>query len=184
MVDKKSAKEKLSNALKYLPKKVIIIIEDFDRLLADEIIEIFKLIDGNASFPNVIFLTAYDKKHVAKMISEKYQNEESPFSDKFFNLEVVVPIRPYRKLHTYLSKWLLDGIRIKEEERDVYRSILDNYETLLSKFLLNLRDVKRFLNLFIKEYVPLKEEVNFEDFFLLTIIKFKDMDAGNNCTHR
>lgn len=184
IVDKKSAKEKLSDALEYLPKKIVIIIEDFDRLLADEIIEVFKLIDGNASFPNVIFLTAYDKKHVAKMISEKYQNEESPFSDKFFNLEVVVPIRPYRKIHVHLSKWLLDGIQIKKEERDLYRSILDNYETLLSKYLLNLRDVKRFVNLFIKEYVPLKEEVSFEDFFLLTIIKYKDADEHRNIFQR
>lgn len=184
MVDKKSAKEKLSDALEHLPKKVVIIIDDFDRLLADDIIEVFKLIDGNASFPNVIFLTAYDKKHVAKMISEKYQNEDSLFSDKFFNLEVVVPIRPYRKLHTHLSKWLLDGIRIKEEERDLYRSILDNYEKLLSKYLLTLRDVKRFLNLFIKEYVPMKEEVNFEDFFLITIIKYKDANEHRNIFQR
>lgn len=174
MVDKKSAKEKISEALKELPKKVVIIIEDFDRLLADEIVEVFKLIDGNASFPNVIFLTAYDKNHVSKMINNKYIGEISPFSDKFFNLEVVVPIRPYRKIHSYLVDEILTRIQVSQEERKTYQAPLDAYTNILSQHLPTLRDVKRFINLFVYDFLPIKEEVYFQDFFLLTIIKYKD----------
>ena len=174
ILDKDSAKEKISKALKLLPQKVVIIIEDFDRLLADEIIEIFKLIDGNASFPNVIFLTAYDKNHVAKMINDKYMGEESPFSDKFFSMEVVVPIRPYRKIHTYIVDEITKRIQLREEEKIAYLATLDGFSWVLSKYLTTLRDAKRFINLFTNEFSPIKEEANFHDFFLLTIIKYKD----------
>lgn len=174
IADKDSAKEKISKALKLLPQKVVIIIEDFDRLLADEIIEIFKLIDGNASFPNVIFLTAYDKNHVAKMINDKYMGEESPFSDKFFSMEVVVPIRPYRKIHTYIVDEITKRIQLREEEKIAYLATLDGFSWILSKYLTTLRDAKRFINLFTNEFSPIKEEANFHDFFLLTIIKYKD----------
>ena len=59
--NKELEKDKINTAIKRLPKRIIVIIEDFDRLLANEIIEVFKLIDGNASFTNLIFITAYDK---------------------------------------------------------------------------------------------------------------------------
>lgn len=43
----------------------------------------FKLIEGNASFPNTVFITAYDKKQINNVISDKYADELSLFSDKF-----------------------------------------------------------------------------------------------------
>ncbi|MFK2275891.1 hypothetical protein ACIXO6_04275 [Bacteroides fragilis] len=55
IVDRDSEKEKLDMALKILPKKVVVFLEDFDRLFKEEIIEVFKLIDGNAAFPNLVF---------------------------------------------------------------------------------------------------------------------------------
>lgn len=172
--DKDHEKEKLEKALKQLPKQIIIIIEDFDRLTAEEIIEIFKLIDNNASFPKIIFLTAYDKKHTAKILKETHYNEETPFADKFFNIEITVPIRPYQKIFDYLSNTLLQKIDIKEEENERYKIILSNNYNILKKYISTLRDSKRFINLFVNDFSPIKEEVNFEDFLLSTIIKYKD----------
>ncbi len=168
--DKKS---KLNKAITLLPKRVLVFIEDFDRLLADEIIEVFKLIDGNASLNNIIFLTAYDKEHINKIIDEKYKNEDSFFSDKFFTWEISIPLRPYGRIYDYFVSSLLNGISIKIEEKVLYESDLKNHYDTISYFLPTFRDVKRFLNSYLSQYRLIKSDVEFEDYLLLYLIKYK-----------
>ena len=170
----KSEKEKLNDLISQIDKRIVIVIEDFDRLLADEIIEVFKLIDGNASFTNFIFITAYDKKHINKIIGETYSNEEAFFSDKFFTIEVPIPKRPYDKIFNYLIETLTDKLHIRKEEVEKYEIVLANHIEVLKKYLTTLRDVKRFLNLFIRSYQQVEGEVEFRDYFLIRIIQYKN----------
>lgn len=172
--DKVAIKEKLSDVLANLPKKVVVVIDDFDRLTKEEILEIFKLIDGNASFPNIVFITAYDKAYVAKLVEDTYTNDNANFSDKFFNLEVTVPLRSYKEFFTFFVETLLNGINAPKEDTDKYLNVLSKHLEILEKYLPTMRDIKRFLNLFLKDYIPLIGEVDFEDYFLLTIIKYKN----------
>jgi len=172
--DVKSEKEKLNDLIAQIDKRIVIIIEDFDRLLADEIIEVFKLIDANASFTNFIFITAYDKKHINKIIGETYSNEEAFFSDKFFTIEVPIPKRPYDKIFNYLIETLTDKLHIRKEEVEKYEIVLANHIEVLKKYLTTLRDVKRFLNLFIRSYQQVEGEVEFRDYFLIRIIQYKN----------
>ena len=180
IADKNSEKVKLNTALKLLNKKVIIFIDDLDRLLAEEIIEVFKLIDDNASFPNLIFLTAYDKKHISTIINETYLNEATLFSDKFFNYEEIVPIRNYRYIYNYLKEKLSKELKAEDGVVEQYEEILEMYQPLVKKHLDTLRDIKRFLNIFLKDYKPLQRELNFKDYFLLTIIKYKNPEVHKN----
>ena len=172
--DVKSEKEKLNDLISQIDKRIVIVIEDFDRLLADEIIEVFKLIDGNASFTNFIFITAYDKKHINKIIGETYSNEEAFFSDKFFTIEVPIPKRPYDKIFNYLIETLTDKLHIRKEEVEKYEIVLANHIEVLKKYLTTLRDVKRFLNLFIRSYQQVEGEVEFRDYFFIRIIQYKN----------
>ena len=172
--DVKSEKEKLNDIFSQIDKRIVIVIEDFDRLLADEIIEVFKLIDANASFTNFIFITAYDKKHINKIIGETYSNEEAFFSDKFFTIEVPIPKRPYDKIFNYLIETLTDKLHIRKEEVEKYEIVLANHIEVLKKYLTTLRDVKRFLNLFIRSYQQVEGEVEFRDYFLIRIIQYKN----------
>ena len=170
--DVKSEKEKLNDLIAQIDKRIVIIIEDFDRLLADEIIEVFKLIDANASFTNFIFITAYDKKHINKIIGETYSNEEAFFSDKFFTIEIPVPRCPYSKIYDYLIKTLIDKLHVEKEEIEKYKIVLAGLREVLEKYLTTLRDVKRFLNFFIRPYQQVKGEVEFRDYFLVRIIQY------------
>ena len=174
--NRENEKNKINNAILNLNKRIIVIIEDFDRLLSDEIIEVFKLIDGNASFSNIIFITAYDKKHINDIIGKTYSNEEAFFSDKFFNIEQQIPLRPYDKIFVYFESQLLERIKADVEDVDSYKSTLSNYIELLKKYIVTLRDAKRFLNLFAYQYVRVKDEVEFRDYFLLYLIKYKYLD--------
>jgi hypothetical protein len=175
--NKESEKEKINKAIDRLDKRIVVIIDDFDRLLSNEIIEVFKLIDGNASFTNLIFITAYDKKYINEIIEKIYSNEESFFSDKFITQEIHIPLRPYFKTYNYLLENLLKGLFVNKEEADFYKSVLNPQYNLLSKYLVTLRDVKRFLNLFIRQYKQIQGEVEFKDYFLLSLLKYKYSDV-------
>lgn len=177
LVDKESIKEKISNALKELPCRVIIFIEDLDRLLADEIIEVLKIIDGNAAFANTIFVTSYDKSQINRIIDEKYKSENNVFTDKFFSYEFVLPLRPYENIHTYLKQEIVKAMEVADDELSTITAAIDAQYNLLSKYITTLRDAKRFINLFVNDLIPIKKEVDFTDFFLLSIIKYKDVNV-------
>lgn len=178
--DKKSEKDKVNHGIYRLNKRILVFIEDFDRLLSDEIIEVFKLIDGNASFTNLIFITAYDKTHINGIIGKAYSNENTLFSDKFFTIEIQIPLRPYDKIYNYLIERLCEGLSIYIEDKESYQIILANHIELLKKYLTTLRDAKRFINLFIRQYKQVQGEVEFESYLLLYLIKYKHLDEYLN----
>ena len=55
-----------------------------------------------------------------------------------------------------------------------YEIVLANHIEVLKKYLTTLRDVKRFLNLFIRSYQQVEGEVEFRDYFLIRIIQYKN----------
>lgn len=178
--NKQSEKEKINRAIRRLNKRIVVIIDDFDRLLSDEIIEIFKLIDGNASFTNLIFITAYDKKRINDIIGKTYSDENGLFSDKFFTMEIQIPVRPYYKVYDYLQKHLFDNLSIKNEDKESYEKVLANHIDILKTHLTTLRDVKRFLNLFTRQFKQVQGEVEFKDYLLLYLIKYSHIDEYLN----
>lgn len=173
--DKEGIKERICKALTQIPCRVVVFIEDLDRLLADEIIEVLKIIDGNASFSNTIFITAYDKSQVNKIIDEKYKSENCFFTDKFFNYEFVLPLRPYEKIFGYIKQEIIQSLDLADDEKNVIFASIDAQYVFLSKYITTLREAKRFINQFLNDYKPIKEEVDFTDFFLLSILKYKDV---------
>lgn len=171
--DRKIEKEKINTAISRISKRIIIIIEDFDRLLHEEIIEVLKLIDGNASFTNLIFLTAYDRSYINNILNEKCSSNTPYFIDKFFDLELPLPLRPYENIFNYLINELAKKLHANPEEKEKYKSTLIYHMESLQPYLSTIRDVKRFLNLLLCQYNHIKESVEFKDYFFLYLIKYK-----------
>jgi hypothetical protein len=138
-LDSENEKRKVEKAIKILNKKIIVIIDDFDRLLKNEILEVFKLIDANAAFENMIFISAYDKDKINKIL------ENENFSEKFFTTEIDLPLRPYDKKFSYLEKQLLNGIEATKENGKEYKLILVNHKDIVERYLHTIRDMKHFL---------------------------------------
>ncbi len=166
-------KKPLQSAISRLNKRIVVFIEDFDRLLDAEIIETFKLIDGNASFSNIIFISAYDKEHLRKLLGAKYDNEEGKFSDKFFSLEEYLPRRPYEIILDFVSQKLKELLSWNESNCESHKAWLRSNRELIQKYIPTMRDAKRFLNLFLKDYFLIKNEVVFNEYFLVSLIKYK-----------
>ncbi len=63
----------LDRTLQRLDKKIIVIIDDIDRLDVDETLLIFKLTKIVADFPNMVFILAYDKDKTIQKINTKFE---------------------------------------------------------------------------------------------------------------
>jgi len=166
-------KTQLQAALDQLNRRIVVFIEDFDRLLDAEIVEVFKLIDENASFRNIIFISAYDKEHLQKLLGSKYDNEESKFSDKFFTQEVYLPRRPYEIILDFVFQKLREWLFWDESNSELQKAWLRNNRDMIQKYIPTLRDAKRFLNLFLRDYLLIKNEVVYSEYFLISLIKYK-----------
>lgn len=64
-------KQALTAALEKLDKPIVVVLDDIDRLTTDEIRHVFKLVRLTASFPNIIYVLAFDRIRVEKALDEQ-----------------------------------------------------------------------------------------------------------------
>ena len=174
-------KEELNKALGELPKQVIYIFDDFDRLTKEEIVEVLKLIDGNANFNNIIYLAAYDREQVAKLL------DSETYIEKYFGIEIHVPLAKDVNLRSYLFKELRVMIPAKPKDDKLSRSLDDviiRHWTIFKKGLSTLRDVKRFLNIVKTDVLTIYTlDLDTEDFILLEFLKYHHIGLYETLWH-
>ena len=153
-------KENISKKLANLPKKVVILIDDTDRLEGNEVFEILRLIRNTADFRNVIYIATYDKEYVTDVLKENKIKDPDNYLEKIFQAEVhLLKTRNYllwsrlvRELNKYFQ---FDGI-------DIINSVEE--QNLVLKVLTNYRQIKRFA----RHYITYSDYLN--------NIKLKDID--------
>lgn len=174
--NKENLRERIKNTIGSIQKRVLVIIDDFDRLSREEILEVLKLIDNNAAFPNLIFLTAYDKGQLNKHFEENSSSSDAHFVDKFFNLEFLVPQRPYVYISRFIEDELCEKLPASKTERENFGSVLSDRVDKFQAYLPTLRDAKRFINQFLQDYKLVQGDVIIEEFLLIQLIKYKYPD--------
>ena len=174
--DKEDLKDKLKKSFVHIGKKVLVLIDDFDRLSKEEILEVLKLIDSNAAFANLVFLTAYDKNQVNKALGESNNTNDACFVDKFFNLEFVIPSRPYSYITNYIGETLCCKLSAKSYEASSIKKTFKGVEDILKEYLPTLRDAKRFINQFYMDFRLVRGDVKLYEYVLVQLIKYRYHD--------
>jgi len=64
-------RRKVERALRDLAGPIIVVLDDIDRLSTSEIRDIFKLVRLTASFPNVVYVVAFDRARVESALAEE-----------------------------------------------------------------------------------------------------------------
>lgn len=179
--DASNSRKKLQDGIIATRKKIVVMIDDLDRLTCSEILEVLKLITKNAAFRNTVFLTTYDKAYVNSVLEKSmcFSNKQN-FSDKYFNMEIDLP----KSNDSFRSSFLLNEfIKLGKEkyltactEQD-FRECFMSANRYIEHYLLTLRDVKRFLNTFCASYIPIQNEVYFFDYLLLSLLKYAKKDV-------
>ncbi len=175
-----SIKNEIINDLKNRKKKLLIIIDDIDRLSQKEICEIFKLIRVNADFPNTIYLLAFDNKIIEANLNEQKGISGKEYLKKIVQVDFNLPYTRNDKIQQILFKEL-DKVIAKLPDSINKYFVGDNsywintYHSGYKNFFKNIRDVKRYINslLFNVNFLYRENifEVNPIDFIALEVIR-------------
>ncbi len=178
-------KENISKKLAKLPKKVVILIDDTDRLEGNEVFEILRLIRNTADFKNVIYIATYDKEYVTNVLKGNKIKDPSAYLEKIFQVEVHLPkIEDYELVET-LMKDLKLQTRKEYVNFDIGVLIIE-HDKLIFQILGNYRQVKRFTRQF-SAYLDylystkenLTHELSIIDLFWIELLQTYDKKVYN-----
>ena len=163
--------EAINEAIASIEKRVYVAIDDLDRLTGEEIIEVLKLIDRNASFHNVVFVMAYDKAYINNVLRQYLDHGlDHSFIDKYVTWEVMLPDQ-----REYLKDFMLLSLksRLPEEFPSIQKSWRVGDVDLIVEHLGSIRHLKRYVNLLVLQYKGIQGRVNPMDFLLLSLLRYK-----------
>lgn len=168
--------EAVNHTLRELDKRVYVLLDDLDRLSGEEILEVLKLMDRNASFSNTVFIVAYDKAYVNNVLKKHLEHGLAhSFIDKYISWEIPLPEPNKEMLGQHMRMELL--MRVKDGSPMKYEKFQGSWEEVGStvvESLNSVRDLKRYLNLVIPRYNGAFREVDCRDYFLLYLLCYKD----------
>ena len=165
-------KKNLENFLEDEKKKIVIIIDDVDRLDKDEIQTVLKLVKLLANFKHTTYILAFDDEVVAVAIGGKYGGNKElgkGFLEKIVQVPIPLPKLSRDSLESFCFKevkQVLESFDINLTD-DEWLRFTDNFESGLSIRVQTIRMVKRYINALIFALPLIKNEVNTVDFLLL-----------------
>ena len=171
--------------LNKLNKKVVVFLDDLDRLSPNEIFEVLKLIRNTASFDSFIYVVGYDKEYLVSSLKEKGIPNSTKYCEKIFLKEYFLLPLTKEQINDYLKTALLKFFS-ESKKKDEINSFFENrnfeYNSSIEEITLsiqNIRDAKRFLNEFIPNYKIIQEEVLFRDYYNIKLLKFSFYEVYN-----
>lgn len=163
------AKSKLADILSDLDEPVLVVIDDIDRLTADQIRMMMQLVKANADFPNLVYLLLFERGIVESSLSDPDNDiEGAKFLEKIVHLKFALPeargqVRggEFRsRLKSELSSRTFPKALVKEIEVD--EEIAHVIEHILPQFVDSMRRVNRMIPSFVfylSRFVDEEEDV-------------------------
>lgn len=166
---------KISNILATRNKRIVVIIDDLDRLEGGEILEVLKIIRGSANFPNIVFVAAYDKEYVIKAINSVHTENDERFIEKFFQTEYHLPLHSPEKIEDFVLSKAKEFMSENDfqlfKEKYIEYTWLTSGTRLCDDCIKNIRDAKRWINSIKIGYRLLKGEVRICDLADIAMLK-------------
>jgi hypothetical protein len=137
--------QRARKALAELDRRVLVVVDDLDRVEADQIRDVVRLIKLVADFPNVTYLLAYEAEKVAQAFGDDLQTGRE-YLEKIVQVTHTLPEISDWPLVVLLQTELdsaLQGIEYGPFSRDDWINV---FHTGMRPFFENVRDVRRYLN--------------------------------------
>lgn len=86
-------RSRIVTRLEQSAKRIVVLIDDLDRLDKHETHTLFRLIKACADFPNVCYVLAFDDTAVARALGERYGGGDEPSGRAFLEKIIQVPLK-------------------------------------------------------------------------------------------
>ena len=152
-------------------KRIVVTIDDIDRLSPSEIRCLFSAIKSALDLPNILFVTVFDRKVVSKALEVKDVIRGRDYLEKIIQAPFNLPHpSTYTLVHTLIEGLLniFDNSFVDDLEGDRFWKL---FHTCLSQYLRTPRNIFRLLNVLRLTYPAVKQEVCHVDFIAIETLR-------------
>jgi predicted KAP-like P-loop ATPase len=171
----KTVEQLVSSASEFLSQadvRIIVFVDDLDRLTADDLLTTLKLVRLAKNLGRITYVLSMDNKRASQLL-ENDARVPPQFLEKIISVDISLP--PVQRRH--IDKLVDTGINtiINESgiaiESDFEQRLGGGYRDGLVHEINTLRDAKRYLNAVAFTLPLVRGEVNYADFFLLEAVR-------------
>ncbi|WP_200881822.1 KAP family P-loop NTPase fold protein [Nitrincola sp. A-D6] len=169
--DVPALKSKISSILREAGRRILVVVDDIDRLTPEETRQLFTVIKALGDFPNVVYLLAFDREVAAQAIEQQSGMPGERYLEKIIQVPFELPPVDRVALRAALFKRLdeilgdtPDGLFDQSYWTNVFH---DGIDPLIQV----PRDVVRFTNTLSVTYPAVRGEVNPVDFIALEALR-------------
>ncbi|EDP6836617.1 KAP family P-loop NTPase fold protein [Campylobacter lari] len=163
-------KNKINTALSNIDTKIIIVIDDLDRLADTDIREIFQLVRSIADFKNTMYILAYDNEIVTTALDKIQKDKGERYIEKIVQVPIVLPKLNKANL-TAIFMQKIEQFSFTYEKIDKNEFIENLKTNHFAGAFENIRDINRYLNVLKFEMSAIKQELYLYDFAVITLFK-------------
>lgn len=174
--DIEQLKHRVNDFLKESNKKVVVIIDDIDRLDKQELFALFKLIKLTGDFTNTYYILSFDDEMVASSIGDRFaegnKNSGHNFLEKIIQVPLRIPKAQTSDLTDYVFELINEVLKINEIDLKEEGSVLGLQVS--QNFLLKINNPRlaiRYANSLSFLIPLLKGEVSIADLILFEGLK-------------
>ena len=172
-IGSKDVLQQKAQVIKLLEKektKILVVIDDIDRLPDEQIRMIFQLVSAVATFPNTTYLLVFDKDIAVKALNKLHEDKGEDYLHKIIQMPIQIPDIKEAEFNKVLFKNLDKTIEKLNVPFQAERW-KDIFPTCVAPFISNLRDVKRLLNSLNFKLPTISSEIEFSDMVAICAIE-------------
>lgn len=164
-------KEQVIKLLEKQSNRILVVIDDIDRLSNEQIRYIFQLITSVARFPNTMYLLVFDKEIVVEALKGVQSGNGQDYLEKVIQMPIQIPDIQRTDLRKVLFARLDE---IKADFKDLgYNQ--KHWQTLFGScvdpYITHLRDINRLCNALRFKFAGISSEIDFADMVAISILE-------------
>lgn len=167
------SKSQINDYLRLCGKKIIIFIDNLDRINDEKkILFLFKLIGNVLNFDRVIFVVSYDPE-VVKSVLDKHSSIGYSYLEKIIQMQICVPENDrdvLSKVVRVCTENLLKRYGLNEEQVNDYTEFIEN----ICNSVKDIRDYKRIVNSVIVKVLNKNSYLANRDLLTIEYLKMKN----------
>ncbi|QGQ20226.1 AAA family ATPase [Cellulomonas sp. JZ18] len=176
-----AAKRSAEAALRRLQRPVLMVVDDLDRLTPQELLEVLKLVRLVGRLPHVYYLLAYDERTLLDVLQNTpiaggNESRARAYLEKIVQVRLDMPVLRESQRSVLLNRGLTSILTSNSAPLTAadQRRLSEIYFEVLDRRLATPRAISRFLGQVQAFFGPLRGEVDFVDFLLMTWLRTQE----------
>lgn len=164
-------KEQVIKMLQEQSKRILVILDDIDRLSNEQIRYVFQLITSVARFPNTTYLLVFDKEIVVEALKDVQSGNGQDYLEKVIQMPIQIPDIQRTDLRNALFA-RLEEIKSDFKELGYNQSHWQRlFGSCVDPFVTHLRDINRLCNALRFKLTGISSEIDFTDMIAISTLE-------------